>query len=71
MAVTSRSWPDEILHLTASESKRNVLPVSNDGSEKERKKYVANRGEGGKVQKKKSTTKRRRRWRVADVSRVR
>lgn len=31
----------------ASESKRNAIPASNDGSEKERKKYVANGGEGG------------------------
>lgn len=71
MAVTSRSWPDEILHLTVSESERSVIPAGNDGSEKERKKYVANEGEGGRVQKKKSTTKRRRRRRAADVSRVR
>lgn len=41
----------------ASESEKNAIPAGNDGSEKERKKYVASGGEGGKVQKKKSTTK--------------
>lgn len=31
----------------ASESERNAIPASNDGSEKERKKYVASGGEAG------------------------
>lgn len=32
----------------ASESEKNAIPAGNDGSEKERKKYVASGGEGGK-----------------------
>jgi len=56
MAVTSRSWPDEILHLTR---KREREETRYQRAMEVRKKevYVANIGAGEKVQKKKSTTK--------------
>lgn len=86
MAVTSRSWPDEILHLTREQEREKHDVPWRDGNERERERNderargvrICGRGraegkkrERGKVQKKKSTTKRRRRRRATDVSRVR
>lgn len=47
MAVTSRSWPDEILHLTR-EQEQEKRDTSEQRWKRERKKYVASGGVGGK-----------------------
>ncbi|KYN11992.1 hypothetical protein ALC57_15834 [Trachymyrmex cornetzi] len=57
MAVTSRSWPDEILHLTREREREETRYQRATMEARKKEVYVANRGAGGKVQKKKSTTK--------------
>jgi len=53
MAVTSRSWPDEILHL----SREREQEKRDGGASGGRKREMRGRERKGKVQKKKSTTK--------------
>jgi len=75
MAVTSRSWPDEIPHLTRKreQERRDADERREREKRQEKEKEVCGKKrEGGrvrKVQKKKSTMRWRRR-RAADVSRV-